>query len=579
MATSELPAFSHNELHGSMQKLMRRHERAIKQTGDVNAMLSLAELLQKNPDGSNEDRSRAYQLLCRAAKQHPTARTLNALATAQLAIRPTPAAVQPRAVTQQILEHSLHVQETPDACCDSAWLLYNGHGNGEFKDDPDRAVQLLERAVRRSRSVPPHCLPQLAYLLSSNQVSHPDPLRAVRLYKEFVGQERCPMAMTNLAILYHFGKPPLKPSLSHARKWYKRALQHATIPVALLNLADILSASSNAADIVHAAQLLEKLISIVPSERAMTSLASLYHFRPSVLNISRAVRLYRQVIRQFDSTRARLSVSMILLSGRSGVAPNPCEAFRHCREVYNRTKKPSLLPLLAQIYWSGTASEAPDRALAVNLALEAKQTIPNANVLLAHMLRYGHSLLLKRCLNEAIRLLEKCDNVVESVALAVVLSEHHNPYTLLLRRVFSMLKEGTALHDDVYWLVWLPLHLRRSNAVLPVCGCPHRITHAVMKMERLRTVSVLNLSSLLLENHKIQPENCDSQTALSLLESGVKKDNSDLIRINLAYVLWYGVSGVKKDSSRAIHLVEGVILRSSHQLARNFVSVYACRRT
>ncbi|PXF39790.1 hypothetical protein BWQ96_10500 [Gracilariopsis chorda] len=93
-----------------------------------------------------------------------------------------------------------------------------------------------------------------------------------------------------------------------------------------------------------------------------------------------------------------------------------------------------------------------------------------------------------------------------------------------------------------------------------------------MKMERLRTVSVLNLSSLLLENHKIQPENCDSQTALSLLESGVKKDNSDLIRINLAYVLWYGVSGVKKDSSRAIHLVEGVILRSSHQLARTLLA-------
>ncbi|PXF46077.1 hypothetical protein BWQ96_04177 [Gracilariopsis chorda] len=568
------------------QQRERRYERAIKQHADAQAMLALADLLQTGAPGVKQDPPRAHQLFQRAAKQRRSAQTLFKLAEANMD-NPVSSALAPsRTALLHLLQESLHLEESAEALHASALLLYREPYKSRLEYDPDRAVQLLERAITHFDSPVAESLPSLAYLLASDKVSNPDPVRAVALYKRYIKLTQDPRAMNNLGILYHYGEPPIKPNLRRARMWYERALKRAQFPYAQARLASILANSSHADDIFRATRLLEQAISEVEYEPAVLLLASLYESKSNVLNHARAARLYRHAIRQFDSTDAMEALSNSLLSGRPGLHPNPCEALRLLSDVYNRTHDKSLRPLLAEVLWSGTATHAPDRTRALQLCRKALKNDVNANTSMASMLRYGHPPSLQPCPTEALRLLEliPCDRtqhvyVWKNMVLAILLSETDSPYPCLLRRVYEMFHEGVQSTDDSdYWLLWLPLHLRRSSLQLPVSGCPHRITHAVMVEDDLRVVSILNLSSLLLESHNILPDNKDAETALSLLECGVKKFNNHLIRINLAYVLWYGIGAVEKQPLRAIQLVEGVMIRSPHQLARTFLSCMLAER-
>ncbi|PXF43527.1 hypothetical protein BWQ96_06728 [Gracilariopsis chorda] len=568
------------------QRRERRLERAISARNDPDAMLSLSELLQRGAPGVRSDPSRALQLLQRAATQHRSAATLHRLAAAHWQQPPPPSvAPRPRRFALDLLQQSIALSETPRALCDCAWLLVDANGTPEIHDDPHRAVQLLQRAVTRFDSAPAECFHNLAYLLASDQLSQPDPVAAVAHYKRAIKLSHDPRTMINLAILYQYGRPPLKPNPRKAQIWYERVLTHGDFPYAQYHLAVILASSNRASHLLRAAKLLDNAISQIDCEAALLLSASLHSTKRSVLNHAKAVRLLRAAISQFDSTDAMESLCYILLSGRPGVPCNPCEAFRLITAFHDRTKITYTRALLAELHWSGTASHRANRVRAVQLCQKSLHKVPVTYTTLASMHRYGHGKQLNQSLNLALQLLEhiQCSPgdflyVWKNMMLAIVLSEVQHPYALLLHRVFCMFKEGVDSTDDDYWWFWLPLHLRQSSIALPVCGCPHRITHAVMKEEELRVVSILNLSSLLLEKHIILPENKDVPTALSLLESGVSKYNNDLVRINLAYVLWYGVSGVHKDPSRAIQLVEGVMARSSHQLARTLLACMLAER-
>lgn len=164
-----------------------------------------------------------------------------------------------------------------------------------------------------------------------------------------------------------------------------------------------------------------------------------------------------------------------------------------------------------------------------------------------------------------------------NVELAILLSEHAAPSAPLLSRVHAMFSDGVRCHAE-FCLLWLPLHLRQTPVALPVCGNANRISQAVMVELDLRQVAALNLSSLLLERHAILPDAADVPAALSLLESAIASFDDHLARLNLAYVLWYGVAGVQPDPHRALHRVEAAVVRSPHHLARALLSCMLAER-
>ncbi|PXF40057.1 hypothetical protein BWQ96_10234 [Gracilariopsis chorda] len=344
-------------------------------------------------------------------------------------------------------------------------------------------------------------------------------------------------------------------------------------------LACILCESSQAGDVERAKEILEEIISRVHYEPAVMLLASMYQNNSIVRDYVRATRLYRLASRLFDNSEAKRRYGLLCLWDKPGLRANPDESFRVFHELYTTTGDVATGHVMMCLYWSGTKSFAHDRVRAIQLCQEHIGGQPRTYLTMASMYRYGHPHVLERCPEEALRLLEcvECqpqdeNYVLRQMMLAIVLSENKDLNLVLAQRIFDIFYEISQAFQRQTFYLWLPLYLRQTHILLPVSGSLKQITQALMKEEQGLVVAALNFSSLLFEEHSNLFDENPGQKAVAMLKSVLQQIDNELVKVNLAYALWYGLAGARKEPNEAISLLENVMRTSSHQLARTFMA-------
>ncbi|KAI0557370.1 hypothetical protein FGB62_312g013 [Gracilaria domingensis] len=507
---------------------IRKYERAIKRHNDIDAMVSLSEILCFDRHVPN-DVPRGKQLLERAIKQADDPIAMGELA---YCISVTGNAKERRRVIP-LIEQALRISEDSWSLLLLSDVLLDGHCG---EKDPIRAAQLQQRALRLEPDA--QVMARVARKMLTTPSLKDEKNRALQLYDDAIGLTDDASIMNELGTLYYEGTPNLRRCDKRAIELFERAVDLEHGPAAL-NLAKMLTDRSVALanDPVRALQVLKDAHRRQPKAKYLVKMGDIYKHSWGVRDLSRAIKMYEQAVVRFSDRKARATAEVSTWVRRPA---KDAYSLRHA----------------CSIVWSGGGRLEANPQRAVELA---KARGEDWYGLWALMLRYDNGRY-KRDIKLAYNLAQNFSNKVlltdGRLIQAIILSEMSREEQDM-QKAEHQFRQVMADKSSKHIVSWTAIALRQCAFDLPFHGGRECISEETRTFKVVYDLAVLNLASLLLERNNNERDTGKEVIDLleGLLTSGVKV----IACLNLVHVLWHGVGGVQRERKRAMELLEDIV--------------------
>ncbi|PXF45904.1 hypothetical protein BWQ96_04339 [Gracilariopsis chorda] len=545
--------------------LERRYENAIKFTNNPTAMVELAIMMLNHNTGITRDTDRGVQLLERAIKQAQSPRAMHNLGLYLDDVGNR--SERRRAIA--LLDRAATMRESPQFLYGLASALVDRRCG--IAPQPVRAAQLLRRALRLGEN--PKCMWLLATLLVADPTIQPDTAYAMRLFKRSIQLTNDPEKMNILGLYYADGVLRIRPNKRRAIKWFERAIQCADHAYAKYNLA-VMLVLRNPPDPLRSVRLLKEVILTNGDKDAVLFLASVLCAVKQVENYALAHALYDFAVRVYDSTEAMMKLVDYLMIGSPALAVDIPRAFRLLERHYEIAKDTKSLNMLINVLWYGAPGVEADMQRAKCL-LDLYRVIKGDSEFTATLLRFGAPQVLVPDRPRALALMQahsKAEPDDDKLLLAVLISEqgYHDLEQVDYEQAAQLLEAECESVARKHTFLWMPFYLRVSTIPLPVHGDPNSLTLCTKREECIPHVAQINLAGLYLEGRGLAPDEADR--AVNLLTSLLNTRVADLAAMNLGFVLWNGIAGVKKDTVRALELFDEAFGQTGSALAGAYLA-------
>lgn len=244
-------------------------------------------------------------------------------------------------------ERAIKTENDHTAMIELAIMMLN-RGTG-IKRDPERAVQLLERAIKQANSS--RAMHNLGLYLDDTG-NRSQRRRGIELLERAACMSEDQQYLYGLATALTNGRCGIKRQPERAERLLRRALRLGEHVKCMWLLASILvHEPSVPADTAYAIRLCKKVIEITNDADKMNSLGLLFAEPTSRIPVNkrRAMKWFERAVKTSEHMSAKFNLAVMLTSCEDKVDPDPVRAVRLLKEVVVSTADKDVILQLASV--------------------------------------------------------------------------------------------------------------------------------------------------------------------------------------------------------------------------------------